>query len=442
MKKAVLILILYSAVIPQSRNADLTLYKDGYGLVKQPVGGYRFKSGINVVKYDGIPDQMERNSPFLFFEGAEVYFQSYNYDVFTSSSYLKDHLGQQVTVTPSVGKPYQGTLLDLEGNWLTVTKKDMVKMFNSEEVVSISLANGKSIGALKPELTWKVNSPDSNLVSGRLTYVTKGLDWDAIYRFVINTEETSGRLKSSAMVHNKTSLSYENANLTLIEGKLHRVSKSEPPRPEVHRMAKADAGAPSFEAAELGDYEVYGLNQSISLPKNESVTVDFRPEKNTKFERTYLFENRERASAEEPLMVELSFPNETGGTIPAGLFQIYQTGSDGSLEFIGEDKLNQIPNGEAAEVIAGRANKVRGERKVINYERLTKSEEAVIKIVITNDREDIVSVKVTEHIYGEWVIREPTHTYHKVDAQTIVFELKVQPGNEETISYTYKKNWK
>ncbi|MDP7653420.1 MAG: DUF4139 domain-containing protein [Candidatus Marinimicrobia bacterium] len=442
MKKAVLILILYSAVIPQSRNADLTLYKDGYGLVKQPVGGYRFKSGINVVKYDGIPDQMERNSPFLFFEGAEVYFQSYNYDVFTSSSYLKDHLGQQVTVTPSVGKPYQGTLLDLEGNWLTVTKKDMVKMFNSEEVVSISLANGKSIGALKPELTWKVNSPDSNLVSGRLTYVTKGLDWDAIYRFVINTEETSGRLKSSAMVHNKTSLSYENANLTLIEGKLHRVSKSEPPRPEVHRMAKADAGAPSFEAAELGDYEVYGLNQSISLPKNESVTVDFRPEKNTKFERTYLFENRERASAEEPLMVELSFPNETGGTIPAGLFQIYQTGSDGSLEFIGEDKLNQIPNGEEAEVIAGRANKVRGERKVINYERLTKSEEAVIKIVITNDREDIVSVKVTEHIYGEWVIREPTHTYHKVDAQTIVFELKVQPGNEETISYTYKKNWK
>ena len=260
--------------------------------------------------------------------------------------------------------------------------------------------------------------------------------------FVINTEETSGRLKSSAMVHNKTSLSYENANLTLIEGKLHRVSKSEPPRPEVHRMAKADAGAPSFEAAELGDYEVYGLNQSISLPKNESVTVDFRPEKDIKFERTYLFENRERGSAEEPLIVELSFPNETGGTIPAGLFQIYQTGSDGSLEFIGEDKLNQIPNGEEAEIIAGRANKVRGERKVINYERLTKSEEAVIKIVITNDREDIVSVKVTEHIYGEWVIREPTHTYHKVDAQTIVFELKVQPGNEETISYTYKKNWK
>ena len=441
MKKAVLILILCSAVIPQSRNADLTLYKDGYGLVKQPVV-YQLKSGINLVKYDGIPDQMESNSPFLFFEGAEVYFQRYNYDVFTSSSYLKDHLGQQVSVTPSEGKPYKGTLLDLEGNWLTVSKKGTVKMFNTEEVVAISLADGESIGALKPELSWKVNSKDSGKVNGRLTYVTKGLDWDAIYRFVINSKETSGLLKSSAMIHNKTTLSFEKVNLTLIEGKLHRVSKSEPPRPEVHRMAKADAGAPSFEAAELGDYEVYGLNQSLSLPKNESVTVDFRPEKNTKFERTYLFENRERASAEEPLMVELSFPNETGGTIPAGLFQIYQTGSDGSLEFIGEDKLNQIPNGEEAEVIAGRANKVRGERKVINYERLTKSEEAVIKIVITNDREDIVSVKVTEHIYGEWVIREPTHTYHKVDAQTIVFELKVQPGNEETISYTYKKNWK
>ncbi len=311
MKKAVLILILCSAVIPQSRNADLTLYKDGYGLVKQPVV-YQLKSGINLVKYDGIPDQMESNSPFLFFEGAEVYFQRYNYDVFTSSSYLKDHLGQQVSVTPSEGKPYKGTLLDLEGNWLTVSKKGTVKMFNTEEVVAISLADGESIGALKPELSWKVNSKDSGKVNGRLTYVTKGLDWDAIFRFVINSKETNGLLKSSAMIHNKTTLSFEKVNLTLIEGKLHRVSKSEPPRPEVHRMAKADAGAPSFEAAELGDYEVYGLNQSISLPKNESVTVDFRPEKNTKFERTYLFENRERASAEEPLKVELSFTNETG----------------------------------------------------------------------------------------------------------------------------------
>ena len=448
MKKAVLILILCSAVIPQSRNADLTLYKDGYGLVKQPVV-YQLKSGINLVKYDGIPDQMESNSPFLFFEGAEVYFQRYNYDVFTSSSYLKDHLGQQVSVTPSEGKPYKGTLLDLEGNWLTVSKKGTVKMFNTEEVVAISLADGESIGALKPELSWKVNSKDSGKVNGRLTYVTKGLDWDAIYRFVINSKETNGLLKSSAMIHNKTTLSFEKVNLTLIEGKLHRVSKSEPPRPEVHRMAKADAGAPSFEAAELGDYEVYRLNQTISLPKNESVTVDFRSEKDITFRRTYLFENDSRkdmllkqATIEEPLEVELSFNNETDGTIPAGLFQIYQTGSDGSLEFIGEDRLDQIPADSLASVIAGRANKVRGERKVVNYERLKKSEEAAIKVTITNGRNDIISVKVTEHIYGDWVIQEPSPPYRTLDAQTIVFELKVQPGNEETISYTYKKNWK
>ena len=442
MKNTVLILILCSAVIPQSRNADLTLYKDGFGLVKQPVV-YRLKSGINPpLKYEEIPDQMESNSPFLFLDGAEVYFQRYNYDVFTSSSYLNDHLGHEVTITPSEGKSYKGTLLDLEGNWLTVSKKGTVKMFNTEEVVSISLANGESIGALKPELSWGVNSTVSGTVSGSLTYITKGLDWDAIYRFVINSEETSGRLKSSAMIHNKTTLSFEKANLNLIEGKLHRDKKYEPPRPEVHRMAKTDAGAPSFEAAELGDYEVYGLNQSISLPKNESVTVDFRPEKEIVFQRTYLFENRERASAKEPLKVELSFTNETGGTIPAGLIQIYRSGVDGSLEFIGEDRLHQIPEGDEAKVIAGRANKVRGERKVINYDRLKKSGEAVIQVTITNGRDDAVSVKVTEHIYGDWVIREPTHTYHKVDAQTIEFELKIQPGNEEVLSYTYRKDWK
>ena len=441
MKNAVLILILCSAVTPQSRNADLTLYKDGFGLVKQPVF-FVLKSGTNLVEYGGIPDQIESNSPFLFLDGAEVYFQRYNYDVFTSSSYLNDHLGQEVTITPSEGKSYKGTLLDLEGNWLTVSKKGTVKMFNTEEVVSISLADGESIGALKPELSWEVNSTVSGTVSGSLTYVTKGLDWDAVYRFVINPEETSGRLKSSAVVHNKTNLSFESARLKLIEGKLHRVKKYEPPRPEVQRMAREAAAAPSFEAAELGDYEVYGLNQSLPLPQNQSVTVDFRPEEEIAFSRTYLFENRERASAKEPLKVELSFTNETGGTIPAGLIQIYRTGVDGSLEFIGEDRLHQIPEGDEAKVIAGRANKVRGERKVINYDRLKKSEEAVIQVTITNGRDDAVSVKVTEHIYGDWVIRDPTHTYHKVDAQTIEFELKIQPGNEEVLSYTYRKDWK
>ena len=126
-----------------------------------------------------------------------------------------------------------------------------------------------------------------------------------------------------------------------------------------------------------------------------------------------------------------------------GLFQIYRTGVDGSLEFIGEDRLHQIPEGDEAKVIAGRANKVRGERKVINYERLKKSEEAAIEIIITNGRDDTVSVKVTEHIYGDWVIRNPIpEDYHKVDAQTIEFDLKVEPGSKQTISYTYRKDWK
>lgn len=440
MRKIILLLMFCSMVMSQSHKADLTLYKDGFGLVKQPVA-YRLTSGINRVKYDDIPDQMDINSTFLSLENAEVYFQRYHYDVFTSSSYLKDHIGQEVTVTPSEGKSYKGRLLDLEGNWLTVSRKGTVKMFNTDEIISISLADGETIGALKPELSWKVDSDVSGLVSGRLTYVTRGLDWDAIYNFVINPEETRGRFKSSAMVHNKTSLSFEKANLTLIEGKLHRVKKYEAPRPEVHRMAIAEEAALSFEAGELGDYEVYRLNQSLSLPQNESVTVDLRPEKDIAFRRTYLFENRERASVEEPLLVELSFTNNTGETIPAGLIQIYQTGTGGALEFVGEDKLNQIPDGEEAKITAGRANKVRGQRKVINYERLKKSEEAVIEVVITNGRDDIAAVKVTEHIYGDWVIREPSHNYRKIDAQTIVFDLEVASASKQTITYTYRKDW-
>ena len=108
---------------------------------------------------------------------------------------------------------------------------------------------------------------------------------------------------------------------------------------------------------------------------------------------------------------------------------------------MGEDKLKQIPKGATAKLIAGRAFDVVGKRKVLNYDRQRKSEEASIEIKITNTKDQDVNVKLIEKISGEWVIRDESAMYMKEDASTIYFPITVPANDEILVTYTYRKEW-
>ncbi len=173
------------------------------------------------------------------------------------------------------------------------------------------------------------------------------------------------------------------------------------------------------------------------------MTVSLYSDRKVKLGRTYVFENNERTKSDEPLAVEISFMN--GGKnldvpLPAGTFQIYHRTGDGVI-FAGEDLLPQTAVGEGVTVVAGRAFNVLGKRTVMNYDRKKKSEEASILIELKNRRKDKIDVRVTEHIFGDWVIRDPSHDYRKVDAETIQFDLTLGGGSSESITYTYRKEW-
>ena len=56
--------------------------------------------------------------------------------------------------------------------------------------------------------------------------------------------------------------------------------------------------------------------------------------------------------------------------------------SDTVLEFTGEDNIKQTPKGETLTFRAGRSFDVIGKRRVVNFDRQRKSEEASIEIII------------------------------------------------------------
>ena len=104
--------------------------------------------------------------------------------------------------------------------------------------------------------------------------------------------------------------------------------------------------------------------------------------------------------------------------------------------------INQIPISNTATISSGKAFDVTGKRKVLNYDKQRKSEEASISITITNTLNRSVNVKLIEHIYGDWVVRNASSNYLKVDASTIHFPLSISEESSQTITYTYRKEWK
>ena len=126
-------------------------------------------------------------------------------------------------------------------------------------------------------------------------------------------------------------------------------------------------------------------------------------------------------------------------TIKGNIVEKEDLVTDSKIE--GDITAGQLQTYEEAKIIAGKAFDVIGKRTVVNYDRKRKSEEATIKLELKNKRKDEISVQLVEHIYGDWVIKDPTHDYIKIDAQTIQFDLKIAPESVELVSYTYRKEW-
>jgi hypothetical protein len=136
-------------------------------------------------------------------------------------------------------------------------------------------------------------------------------------------------------------------------------------------MAPQTEAGPTEE--QLGDYHIYYLGGKMGLNGEESITTRLYSPKTVLFQKTYLFENDERSQREEPLAIEYQIANtednNLGVPLPQGKIQLYQSGTSGTIEFVGEDEIRQVPKGATATIISGRAFDVVGKRTVLNYDR-------------------------------------------------------------------------
>ena len=443
MKLFILIIITNFIWAQSSKESTITVYKDGTALVKQEIIWDAVSKGKTNLKYGDIPKSIHKDTPFISIKNAQVLSQKFVEKTFSSDEYFSSKKGDIITIKLKNEKAVSGILLELTNKILTIQIKNSLRRLNRNNIEYIETGDIVSNPNFSPYLDWEVKNNKAGNLKANLVYKLSNISWNAIYRLTTNGQ-TKGELVVEGVISNNSSKNYINTNVNLVEGKINKVKSINNNNYGKMEMSRSLPNKNTPDA--LGDYHIYSAGKIKNFTAKENLTVGIYGPLNVNYEKNYVFENFERQQKEEPLKVEYTLSNTEkdglGIVLPAGKVDIYTSSSKGGFEYIGSDRLGQVPKGESSTIQAGYAFDITGKRRVLNYDRQRKSEEAVIEVSINNTWSETASVKIIEHVNGDWVIKDQSHDYIKKDASTIYFLIDVKPGKKEFITYTYRKEWK
>ncbi|MCK4535141.1 MAG: hypothetical protein KAT81_06365, partial [Syntrophobacterales bacterium] len=144
-----------------------------------------------------------------------------------------------------------------------------------------------------------------------------------------------------------------------------------------------------------------------------------------------------------PVGVYIIFANSSenglGMPLPEGTMRLYKADSSGGQQFIGEDRIRHTPKDEKVRLKVGEAFDITAEKTQTDFKRITsKLYESEWEIVLRNHRKEDGTVGLLEPMTQNWEILSSNHSFKKVDAFTIRFDVKVPRDKEIKIHYRVK----
>jgi hypothetical protein len=370
--------------------------------------------------------------------------QSYQFDLVSTEKLLLKYIDRPIAVERHVGdrvETVNGTLLSATDGLLLRTNDGTIQSLRDYSSVRFpELPGGLDT---RPTLVWDVASPRAGDQRSRVTYQTGGVTWWADYNLIFNEgkDANTGVLDLSAWVSiiNQSGAAYPNARLKLIAGDVHRATpEARPMMSKRLEMADSDAArAPGFSEKSFFEFHLYTLERPTTLSNNSTKQIElFDQARQIPAKKVLLYNGLGQpyfypspmtdrnfgVQSNKKVDVYLEFRNDKqyglGVPLPAGRIRVSKLdAADGSLEFIGEDRIDHTPKDEEVRVKLGSAFDVVGERRQTDFSVDSKAQwmEEQIEIKLRNHKEQPVHVIVKEELYrwSNWKILTKTHEFVK-----------------------------
>lgn len=440
-----------SIVMPGARfGLAITVYGDGQALVRDGRNAM-LSSGTVRIGFANVSRDIVAGSAWL--EGGtnvSVLSLDHDFDQLTQEALLRRAVGSDVLLIrthPQSGEETVETVTLLAAEQGVIVRyRDRIETVPADRIAFRSLPPG--LTGL-PTLSATVQTTVDGEQPLTLTYLTGGVGWSADYVMAVDEQSRRIAVTGRASVTNTSGVSFEDASLGLVAGRINRIAP--PPQPRAMRaeaMAApaADGALPEREA--VADLHLYRLPQPVTIGDRQTRQFTLFSVAELPVTRTYISEGGAiwqpmRGGEPQPThpRVRLSFMVPSGQAaqpFPQGAARIYVRDSKGELRLVGEDMVPPTPAGGRVDLEPGDAFDITVRRKQTDF--LASREpnaytEAAWQITVDNAKDEAVEVRLIERLAGDWKILSETAPHEKEAADRVVWTLAVPAHGKSEVAY-------
>jgi hypothetical protein len=431
------------------REVMVTIYNGNLGLVKD-LREVRVPTGTTEVWFMDVAAQIDATTVHLKSltapAGLKILEQNYEYDLLSSEKLLEKYIGKKVRLYQSDGTYHEAKLLTTQGPVFEINGQIFLGHYGRVVLPTIP----ENLVA-KPTLAWLLRNQTAGPQRIEASYLTGGITWKADYVMVLNPADDRGDLTGWVTIDNKSGATYGNAALKLVAGDVNRA----PDRKREARMLDAAAKSATsadafreFQAEGFFEYHLYALDGRTTIKDSQTKQLSLMSAGDVPIRKELVYYGAQeyyRTAHGMPisnqkvavyLEVRNSKENRLGVPLPKGKVRVYKADKSGSQQFIGEDWIDHTPKDERVKIKMGNAFDVVGERTQKDWRKIASNlYEVEWEIVLRNHKTEEQTVTVIEPVPGDWQVLQSTHSYEKVEAHTLRYQIPVPREGATKLTY-------
>ena len=426
----------------------ITAYNSNIGLVRE-IRRLSLNPGVTSLKFSDVAEQILPQTVYIKSlsktSGINILEQNYEYDLLTPQKLLEKYVGQEINVLKD-GVEVPITILSANNGVVYRMGGRIFTDFPGKLIFPSLPANFTP----KPTLVWLLENQIAQPQQVEASYLTRGINWKADYVTVLDKDDRQIDLTGWVTLENSSGATYRNARLKLVAGDVNRVVEQWGDRAGMvaRELASKPASSSAFTEQGFFEYHLYSLQRPTTIKNNQTKQVSLLAANNVPVTKRFLYYGAEDyyrtqygelgSNQKVGVYVEIANTKEhrLGMPLPKGTMRVYKADADGSLQFIGEDRIDHTPKDETIKIKMGDAFDIVAERKQTDWKKISRNTyEVAFEVKLRNHKEEAVTVSVIEPIPGDWKMVAASHEHKKVEAHTVQFDVPVKKDQEATLQY-------
>jgi hypothetical protein len=449
------------AAATQGQRLALTIYNRDLALV-QDVRSLDFAAGRSRLEFKDVSASIRPETVSLAAAGIDIVEQNFDFDLLTPSKMMEKAVGRQVQIVRT--NPGNGTEVTETATVLSVNDGVVLKIGDRIEVLRADGAPTRVIFDKVPEnlrarptLSINVQSSTAGRRDATLSYLTTGLSWKADYVALFDEQANKLDMQGWVTLTNKSGTTFTDAVTQLVAGEINIAradqqydwQQQQYMQQQQRALAARQAGNEAGSRRPLADYYVYPLAERTTVADNQTKQVGFIDAQGVAARKVYEYYANWFQTLNDPdhAAVVVRFSNsERGGLgaqLPAGMVRVYVRDSDGKPRFVGENRIEHIPQGSQISVKTGDAFDVTVQPTVVRQNRAGFwRSQYEMEYLVRNARSQPVTLEIRQGgLWREGKVLAESIKSTRPDAYTLQWSVPVAANGETKLTFTVETGW-